>query len=316
MKKLISRKPRVSVPKISVKKFKNLFTYKRAISTVLVLSLALFAVSGATYWYRNVLTDPDKILSDMVDKSLQAGSVYRTVDQQSGQSSVKQDVFVKFSPEVLSESVTNLQEFNDLGRTRVTTESIGTAQTDLIRYTAISIEGNPNTKRNFDNILNAWGRRDVNEQTGESTSFLNDALFVIVPFGNLNPSQRAEMQETIKKANLYNYSDYKIEKVDGRRVVTYAIDLDPQALVTVLAKYVELTGVGQGAELNPASYEGAEKIRVNLTVDLLSRHVQSIDFADSGRKETYGSYNVTRDITLPKETIDINELQTRLQTIQ
>ena len=316
MKKLSIRKPRVSRKSISKESIKKAtLGFKQTVGLLVVGSLLLFGASGY-YWYQNIFTDPDRILSDMLDKSLQTSSLYRSVSQKSGQGSVDQELFTSFSPEVIAHSITRLQEINDLGRTTVVTETIGTQDTDIVRYTDINIEGQSNVKRNFDNVLNAWGKRVADPQNGQTVSFLNDALFVVVPFGNMNSSQRSEMKDEIQKVNLYDYTSAKKSNENGRPMMTYAIDLDPKALVGVLAKYVKISGIGDDTSLNPAAYEGATRIQIELKVDMLSRHVKSIDFVNSGRNEEYKGYNLRREVEFPSETIDINELQMRLQEIE
>jgi hypothetical protein len=307
MKNILANKSR---PTTSLKKPSRLALGLVALA---LAGAALFGASGY-YWYKNVLMDPDRILDGMLDKSLQTTSVYRTVGQSGGQNTVNQATYVAFTPETMAQSFTTLREINDLGRTTVTTETLGNDQTDYVRYNSIKIEST--TKRNFDNVVNVWGKREANAETGQATSFLNDALFVIVPFGNLNPEQRKIMTDEINKVGLYDAESTKTSIKSGRPIITYDIKLDPQALVTVLAKYVEVTGIGKSANLDPASYEGATKLDVELEVDVLSRHVKAIRFANSGRTESYTSYNVVRQIQKPTETIDVNELQSRLQTLE
>jgi hypothetical protein len=250
----------------------------------------------------------------MVDKSLQTSSVQRTISQESGRSTVDQAVHLGFTPRVVTQSVTDLQETNQTGKTTVTTENIGTDNADYVRYTAIDIGGSKNI--NTGNVLNVWGKRQGNAQTGQSTSFLSDALFVAVPFGNLNASQREQVKEEINKTKLYDIQEAKVEFVNGRPVANYTLNLEPQALIRVLGKYVQVTGVGRSADLDPAAYEGAAKIPVKLQVDVLSRHLVSSEFAGSGRTEKYTAYNARRDVQIPSQTIGIDELQKRLTVIE
>lgn len=282
---------------------------------MLVLSTVfLFGVSGY-YWHQNIFSNPDRVLNDMLDKSLQTSNIQRQVNQSQGDSSLDQAVFVAFAPQLLTESKSELSEVTTLGRTIVKTENIGNENTDFVRYTSIEVAGD-RSGRDFSKVTGVWGKRESQPQTGQPASFLRDSLFTAVPFGNLNNSQRNELKEEIKRVNLYQYKEAKKERVNGRPVITYQVDLDPQALVTVLAKYAEITGIGASAELNPALYEGAQKVPLNITVDLLSRHVSTIEFRGSGRLESYGAYNSVRDVTTPKDTIDVNELQNRLQELE
>lgn len=281
---------------------------------LILATVFLFGASGY-YWYQNVFTNPDRVLSDMLNKSLQTTNIQRQVDQSQGDSTLDQTIYVSFSPELLSQSNSDLSEITTLGRTVVKTENIGTQNSDFVRYTGIEIAGD-RSGRDFSKITGVWGERGEQSQSGQSTSFLRDAMFTAVPFGNLDSDQRKEMKKEISRVNLYDYSEASREFINGRPVITYKINLDPQALVSVLAKYAEVTGIDGGPELNPAMYEGAQKVPLSITVDLMSRHVSAIEFSGSSRLETYGAYNMFRNVDLPQDTIDVNELQIRLQQLE
>lgn len=293
--------------------FNPKLTFKQTVSLLIIAALALFAGSSY-YWYKNVLTDPDRILSGMLDKSLQTTSVQRIVSQKGGQSTVNQSVYAAFSPKTVSQSITELEESSAAGKTKVTTETLGTKEVDYVRYKAIEI---PSGKTdNLDKILGVWGKKGGDPEAGQSASFLNDALLVAVPFGNLNNGQRNEIKKEINRVKLYDYSKTETEFKNGRPVITYTTSVDPKSLVEVLSKYVEVTNVGTSAALDPANYEGAEKIQVQIEVDVLSRHLRSIKFEGSDRLETYRGYNQKRSVEIPKQTIGVEELQSRLQVLE
>lgn len=314
MNKIFSRKSNQKSASAKTKTNIKSLTFRQTMALLIVATVFLFGASGY-YWYQNIFTNPDRVLSDMLDKSLQTATVQRQVNQSQGDSSLGQKVFVSFSPELLSQSDSELSEITTLGRTIVNTENIGTQDADFVRYTGIEVAGD-RSGRDFSKITGTWGKRESQPQSGQPASVLRDALFTAVPFGNLNSSQRDELKDEIKRVNLYQYSEAKREFVDGRSVITYKIDLDPYALVTVLAKYAEITGIEGGPELNPAMYEGAQKVPLSITVDLMSRHVSAIEFRGSSRLEDYGAYNMYRSVELPKETIDVDELQNRLQQLE
>lgn len=283
------------------------------LALAVVAGVTLFSASGY-YWYQKILTNPKRVINGMLDKSLNTTGVQRQVSQKSQQGSVLQSAYLSFSPETFAQTQTQLEETSFVGRTKVTTETIGQQKADYIRYKAIDVSGGKSD--GIKDVLNVWGKREQNIQTGQSVSFLNDGLLLAVPFGNLNAEQRAEVKNEINKTKLYDFSKSKTEYINGRPVITYTIDLDPQALVQVLAKYVQVTNVGNSAELNPANYEGVEKIQISMQVDVLSRHLKSVEFGNSGRKETYSGYGTFGKVAIPDKTIDINELQTRLQKLE
>ncbi len=314
MKNSISRSG-AKIKSVNTQKTGAKLSFGQSIFLLVVASVGLLGGSG-WYWYQSVFTDPQRILSDMLDKSMQTSSVYRTVSQASDDSRVNQSVYLAFTPVTAAQSSTKLEErSNDGAITSVTTETIGTASTDFVRYSAVNISGK-NADQNFESVLNTWGKRETDLETGQQVSFLNDALFVVVPFGNLNSQQRADLKQEIRNVKLYDNSQVQTDFKNGRPTTSYDINLEPSALVRVLAKYVKLTGAGAMSELNPEQYEGAPPIQVKIEVDMLSRHINSIAFSGSGRLETYKGYNAKREITLPAQTISVDELQERLTKVE
>jgi hypothetical protein len=313
MNKIFSRKSQKSGAVKNRNSIRSL-TFKQTIALLALATIFLFGAS-AYYWYKNIFVNPDRVLSDMLDKSLQVSNTQRRVNQSQADSSLDQAVYVSFAPQLISDSKSELSEITTLGRTVVRTDNIGTKDADYVRYEGIDIPGD-RSGRDFREIIGVWGKRESQSQSGQSAAFLRETLFTAVPFGNLDNSQRHELKEEIKRVNLYQYQEAKKEYIDGRPVMTYKINLDPHALVTVLGKYAEITGLGRSPELNPALYEGAQRVPINLRVDLLSRHASTIGFEGTDRLEMYGAYNSFRNVIVPQDTIDVNELQDRLQRLE
>jgi hypothetical protein len=315
MKRLQIRKPRPS----KVKNNQTPKTKKRAfalsMSLLVILGLGLFGGSGY-YWYKNSFTDPDRLLSEMLDKSMQTRSVYRTLLSSNGINKSEEKVFIAFSPNIGVQSITTLEEFSQTGKTTAKIEKIGDKNNDYVRYNKIDITASNGPQPDFKQVLGVWGKRAGDPQTGQSAAFLNDAVFTAVPFGNLTPSQRREMQQEIKRVDLYKYTEAKQQTINGRPIMTYSIDINPKALVQVLAKYVEVTNLGSGAPLDPSSYEDAQDVGIRINVDMISRHLESIEFLNTDRTEKYSGYNAFHEINTPTQTISVNELQERLNATQ
>ncbi len=282
---------------------------------MIVVALALFLGSGY-YWYQNVFTDPNRVLSDMLDKSLQVNSVYRNsaqVDEQSGaQQSVKS--YLSFTPQTLSQSVTTINQDGPNGDIRVTTETVGTKSADYVRYSSIDM---PNAnKDSFKDVVNVWAKRD---STSQEAVFMNADLFnvyTIIPFANMKNADRNTIKDEIKRSNLYKINSSEIKYENGRPVMNYSMSVAPGALVGVLAKYAQITGLGNAAELNAEQYADAEPIPFKMTVDLISRHVTTVTAETFGRTDKYSGYNAQHSVSLPETTIGIDELQTRVSKFE
>jgi hypothetical protein len=309
--------PRVSakVPKLRRPSRASFKSFKVLVTGLLLLSIIL--LGGAGYvWYKNILTDSDRVFYGMLSKSLQTDSVSRTVTQTSSLRNVTQTYNLTYRPTPIAESETTIEQVGENRETNsVTTRSIGTKDVDYVQYTDIQITnvtGKPETKE----ILGQWAKRDKNTETGEAPQLLSEALFMFVPFGNLASEKREELVSKMRENKSYSFKEGKLEMSGLRPVMTYEVAIKPKALVEVLGAYVQETGIGDASQLDPASYEQAENVHVRITVDLLSRHLKEMTFIGDTRKETYSSYGVKRDIQLPKDTISISDLQTRLQKLQ
>lgn len=312
-------KKKVALKKLNLKSVNKKITFKKpskqtsVIWGAVLLAVALFGVSGY-FWWTRVFTDADRVFADMLANNFSSSSVTRRVVQQDQSSSIDQTVFLSFRPpEVTSQTRTVLSEKGPTRQTTtVTTETIGTENDDFVRY--ISAEGaeDLSVANNLDDVLGVWGQRSADSELGDGVTFLNEAAFSVVPFGNLPADQRNELLNLIDEKQVYKYTQAKRDFVDGRYVYAYTVSIQPVALVEALAKYVELTGIGDSSQLNPASYEGAAALNLRMTVDILSRQLTTIEYLATGRTETIESRGVYHEITFPEQTIPFQELQNRL----
>lgn len=312
MKKLSALKRTRTAAKKTKKPTQNI-SFSQAILLVVVLALTALGAC-CFYWYNSVFTNTDRVFDDMLNKSMQTTSIYRNVYQESGRNTVEQSIYTGFSPKTVAESTTKLEDNSTRNKTQVTTQTIGTPKEDYIRYTSIDIGGKQ--LNGLDQVLGVWGTRQSNEETGASVSFLSDALFVVVPFGNLNEQQRAAMTKEIKDTQLYKIKDATTDFSNGRPTAEYTVSINPQSLIKVLVKYIEITGQPTNAQLDAQAYQQAQAIDARFEIDLLSRHLKTVTFEEAGRTETYQGYNVFRTIESPTKTISIDELQQRLQVLE
>lgn len=318
-KRLSIKKPNIKRPvfkKPSLKK--PVLGVKHLLAATAVLAIGLFGFSG-WYWYSNVLADPNRLLNDMVEKSIQTSSIERVISQDSQQSNVKQVLYTSFKPSLISESRSELKQVARVGEgSTVVTETIGTPSQDFIRYTKIDVPKSEK-QQDFSGVLDAWGKREKNlqdEQDDTQVTFLNEALFSIVPFGDLNDVQRKALLAQVRETHPYTYDRAERKFQAGRPVMIYDMSLNTANLVGMLAKYVELTGVGDGSQLSPDQYKDAPPLRVQFTIDILSRHLTQINFQSTGRIEDYTAYGLRRTVQSPSQTIKLEELQERLQKLQ
>jgi hypothetical protein len=289
-------------------------SFRVGVSVLVVLALALFVVSGVVAWNRLVM-DPQRVMSGMLAKSLRTSSVTRIVVQQDQSSDVQQQVRLSFVPGSAAQTITTVKQPDQSGQTStVVTESIGTPKTDYVRYKSIDA---PSQKGDFTNILGVWGKREASGQAGGSVSFLNDAAIGIVPLGDLKPADRQAILKILNDKHVFSgYESVKRTSEHGRPVFVYQTSVKLSDLIEALSAYSKATGIGDASQLDPKNYASAAPLRLEIKVDVLSRHLNSISYLDSGRMEYYSSFGMKNAVTVPEKTISLDELQQRIQGLQ
>jgi hypothetical protein len=196
---------------------------------------------------------------------------------------------------------------------RVVTENVGTLDEDYIRYRTIDVTsaGGPAGQSPAENI---WASRSQDSgQLGQQASFLNEGLFSLVAFGNFDKVQADKLEDTINEADVYNYSAVQRGFEGGRLVYRYQVELQPKALIGYLAEYSQLVGVDHKGQLDTSNYADAQPVQATFSVDVLSRELKSIEYANTGRVEQFSGYGLKRAIDVPSGVISISGLQRLLQ---
>lgn len=298
--KRIARKPKI--------------TQKHILFLLTLLGFILLAVSGWVWWTKIVI-NPDRVLSDAIANSLQTTSVTRQVLQDDGSQKVDQTSYLSFyAPTITAETTTELsQKGRQRQETTITTDTIGTKNVDFVRYSKVEGAENLPGAENFEKLIGVWAKKEADQAKGEEATFLNESLFSIVPIGNLNPDAKEQLLRLINEKKIYEYKTAERKVENYRPVFTYTLSVNPTDLIEVLALYAQLTGAIDPGQFNPETYANAPAVTVQVTVDIASRNITSIKYGNSNRTENFSGYNLFRPITLPEETITIDELQQRLQ---
>lgn len=306
-------KAKKSSAKLKVKK--PTLSFRQAMGLLVFVGVALFAVSIGIWWH-SIVMDPQRALSGMLSKSLSTQSVTRVVNQQDQGSDIKQVVRISFVPSATALTETTMKQPDGTGQTStVVTEAIGTPTSNYVRYTAIDT---PGQQANFSSILNVWGKQDVpSAADAPSSGFLNEAAVGIVPIGNLKPIDKGKVLAILEGKKVFsNYSSVHKEKKDGRQVFVYEMNIKLADLVEALGVFAGATGLGDAKQFDPAAYAAAEPLTVEMTVDILSRHLVSINYTGSARQEQYSGYGMRNAVTVPEQSISLDELQSRIQSVQ
>lgn len=278
--------------------------------------LLVLAFLGLNAWYRAIYSDPRRVFAAMLDNSLRSGSVTKQIVQGDESQSLEQKVRIQAGEQHVAQSVTMLSQ-TGLANAEVTTESIGTPTADFVRYLSIQTDQKSTSGKdlNFSNVIGVWGKA---EATGTTTGELyNESVLGVIPIGNLSASDRKKLVTLAQELDVYKVEYANVERgtINGRPSYEYTVKVLPAAYVALLKTYAEMSGLTHLKGINPSSYENAEPIEFKVAVDVRTRRLASITYAN-GRKENYISYGSKPQVTLPSDPVTIDELQSRLQDIE
>lgn len=285
------------------------------VEAIILLAVIVFLVAGYSWWHY-VRSNPKRVYWGMVSNLLATTSGEEHVSQAATGQKLDQQITFQTTGQQLAHSITTISQGAD--NTSVTTEGIGTPYLDYVRYIAIHTaqKGSNGKAFNFSSLLNIWGKND--NPTPQTTGQLyNQVVLGVIPFADLNVSQRQELLRLM--TNVYSASFTTVERqLDHHRpTYVYNVSVNPQAYITMIKRYASMVGLTQLNQLNPANYQNAPQLQFQATVDVWSRQLKSINYPSSNRLEQFGAWGEPmRPVNLPRQTIPINDLQNKLQTLQ
>lgn len=284
----------------------------------IIFGVALVIILVALGWlgWTKYLVNSDKVLSGAIENSLKTNSVTRKVVQDSQGSGVDQTTYLSFyQPDPNAYTNTVLSQLTSNGQAKVQTETIGTNDADYVRYTSVEGAGGSDGAGGLKSLIGVWAKRGGENNKDATTTFFNEGLFSVVPFGNVNSEQRANLLNQIKQKNLYKVISAEKKFENKRLVYEYDLSINPADLVEILKSYMQLSGNGDASQINPDEYKGSAALNIKMTIDVVSREILSISYPQ-GRVESYSGYGLYRPTNLPTETIPAEELQKRLSQPQ
>lgn len=294
---------------------------RRITSARFITSFAvILAVVAFGLWQYNNTTNQDRVFWGMIDNGLQTSSFSKTSTLKSGGQSAEQitDLFTSPKQEVYSRThyvQTGADEAD------ATTENIGTPYRDYVRYTEINTsqkdpQGQP---YDFANIVNVWGAsatQDTKETTGQ---LFNQSVLGVLPTGNLSAQQRKQVIKLMKDNKAYSYKMSKPSRQFplARPSYTFTVTVSPPAYITALKEFARSIGLTQLESIDPAEYKDSAEMLFQVTVDGWSHQVTEVNQTSSNKLESISAHNVRKQVPAPPtKTIDIEELQSRLQSVE
>jgi len=281
---------------------------------LMVVFGTIILVLGIFLWWHYIASNPKRVFTGMLNTALQTSSGAVHITQTAGGQSLDQAVTFNLAGQHVTHAATALTQAANLAQT----ETIGTPFQDYVRYTAIrtsqrSASGKPLT---FSGVIGVWGTAAAATSSSNGQLY-NQVVLGVIPFGNLAETQRAQLLKLMQPVYMVNYDTMLRKIVHGRPTYTYTVQVMPEPYVIMLKQYGVDTGLTQLAQLNPASYNGSAPLVFTVTVDVWSRQLQAITYGDSNRVEHFSQFGQSvPPLTIPSHTVSIDELQSRLQTVQ
>ncbi len=312
--KILSRNSKKSDSKSKKTDKKPKYNTKRLTVDLIVLACVILLGISGWLWWSKIFMNPDRALKAAIDNSLQTKSVTKRVKQSGGgNSEIDQTTFVSFyPPKAATQTRTVLSQGFGSTTTSVTTETIGTNDADYVRYVASDNTNNLPGGDALTKLFGVWAKRTANPATGDQVTFINESLYGVIPFGNLDAAQSSKLRSLIAEKGVYRYTSVERRIENKRPVFVYDMSIKSSDLVSVIKEYFQITGIGDPSQLNPEDYAAAGNLSIKLTVDILSRQITQIEYP-TGRVETYSGQDLYRPVDIPKDTIPVDELQKRLQ---
>lgn len=277
----------------------------------------MFIVSGAAWAYLSI-NNSDKIFWGAMRNNLQTTSFVRSSFQGDEFQSVDQVTLTQTSPELLANGRTTISQAGENAATAVT-ETIGTPFADYVRYERIETgqTDSDDAPPDFSELTSLWGKNG-DESSGLTTGQLvNESVLGIIPFGYVPADQRSELLHLIRDTNVYTVAHVGTEGSGVRKTFVYRVTVDPVAYVSALKEFAAAIGLNHLSDVDPSQYSSVESIVVDVRIDNLSRHIKEIAYSGGVRSEKISGYGIITPLQQPPtETISMQELQYRLQTVQ
>ena len=284
---------------------------------IVIIALVITLVSLAIFcrWRMN---DPRRVFDAMLENSLRTRSVTKTVNQTDEYQNMKQTTQLLVGSQNITRGLIELSQGEG---TSVVTESIGTPTEDFFRYTAIKTDqlSESGAPLDFSQAINVWGRTSNTFEDGSTNGQLyGEMVLGIIPIGYLNPSDRKELLSEIKSNNVYEVDYGKVNRsnIKGRPTYKYEVKMKPEAYVNLLKKFAKKVGLTQLENVDSSVFKDSPLAEMTVTVDVWSRQLTGLEMAGTGRNEIYWSYGAKISIDQPTDTIPVEVLQEKLQSVQ
>lgn len=292
--------------------------YEHSSPRFLLLTVAVgllgFGLS-AGLWWGVVVLQPNRVFWATVTSNLTTTGVSKHLTSDTDGTKLDQTEQINLQQKVIT-SQSTLTQTQGSQVTTVKTEAIATPSQNFNKYVSIKTtqKSASGTPLDFSSILNQWGKQAANNNGNGAFA---QAIFDILPFAHLNQAQSQQIMTGMRQDKLYNidYTRVKKQHKNGRWLYDYPLQLSPDVYINTLKKVDAAMGLNQLSKLDATQYEGGAPVSLTVTIDARAHQVVSLSYPGSKQTETFSSYGVTKPVSLPSKTVNLDDLKNKLSAL-
>lgn len=301
--------------------FDRVFTRDYLVQWLYVGTALLVLVFGSIWWTK-VYENPYNVYWGMLNNSLTTSAVTKHVTEDQQGTDLNQYIALDFGTHNLAYAKTTLRNTNGTA----VTDNVGDLQHEYLRYTAVkqskSVKG-----QNFAAVLGKWAEIPASNSSSTSSSvpFFTQIMLGlgfeggnIVPIANLSDSERSALISELHTSVVFqtSFKNVKRQMVHGRPVYTYSVNVEPVAYVAFEQAFAQDLGIKALQNISPNSSQGDPAMQVQFHVDAWSHQLVGITYPGTNDTETYSSYGVPTNISIPKMTISNSKFESLISGVQ
>ncbi len=262
-------------------------------------------------------SSPERVFWRAVDNSLQVRSVSRQVARNVDAQEPDQFLRLQTAPHAGVAGLNKYYQSGDRDVPTLVTEVIGVPESDYIRV--LELESNVPGQEDPDisSFQGKWASTSTGAAGGQGQLY-GQLVFGIIPLGNLTSDQRSELMKMILEKKIYNvkFDETQSIKDEGRPAYGYNVSIKTDEYIRLLQRYAEMVGIEQLKGIDASQYADAPNLEFQVVADRVSSQI--IATKQQGTQAMrFHSYGMLREpLTIPSETIPLQELQEKLQALQ
>lgn len=200
--------------------------------------------------------------------------------------------------------------------TTVSTAGISTVSDDYVEYTAITL---PKTtaadSAKIADLLHVWGKqaRKSNASLFEQTSLGG----CVIPLARLTSQQADHMVQDMEQHTVFQTDlSHPLKVTDGGvAVLRYTTTVPPEQYVPFMKRFADTYGLQSLNNVAASSYNGRAPESIAIDIEPTSDTVLQITFTGQDHTIQFSGYGKRPTIAVPPHTIDMTDLQQRLQSL-